>query len=553
MLAFMAFLPILVVVILMAGFNWPAKKALPVAWILTCIVALTAWNMDLKAVAGASIFGAFKALDVLIIIFGAILILNTMKQSGAMSVINQGFMGVTKDRRIQAVIIGWLFGAFIEGAAGFGTPAALAGPLLVGLGFPPLAAAMVALIFNSTPVSFGAVGTPIFGALSVLSTNLAAGNAPMTAEAFRLLLTRWVAVPHAVVGTFIPLLGICFLTKYFGKEKSIKPGLAAAPFAIFAGLAFTLPYLLAAWLLGPEFPSLIGAFIGLPIVLWAAKTGFLAPKKSWDFEDKDKWEDSWKSVVETAAAGDQGQNRMPLWLAWSPYALIALILVITRVPSLGIKAWLNNQVITIPAILGFEAFTYQLKYLYLPGTIPFILVALITVFLHRMPGEKVSMAWKSTFRQLVGATIALIFGVAMVQLMLNSNINPTRMDSMMVTMAKAAASIFGAAWPVVSPFVGVLGSFISGSNTVSNILFSSFQFDVATQLDISHIIIVSLQVLGGAVGNMICVNNVVAACATVGTLGVEGKLIRRNALPCFIYAIAAAVFMMIVMGAVDLY
>ncbi|MFZ5753786.1 MAG: L-lactate permease [Bacillota bacterium] len=555
MLALLAFLPIMVVVILMASFNWPAKKALPVAWALTCIVALTAWGMEIKAVLGATIFGALKALDVLIIIFGAVLILNTMKQSGAMATINKGFMGVTKDRRIQAIIIGWLFGAFIEGAAGFGTPAALAGPLLVGLGFPPLAAAMVALIYNSTPVSFGAVGTPIFGAMSTVSANLTAAGAPMSADAFRLLLTKYVALPHAVVGTFIPLLGICFLTKYFGEEKSIKPGLAAAPFAIFAGLAFTVPYLITAWFLGNEFPSLVGAFIGLPIVLWAAKNGIFMPKTTWEFVPENRWDNSWKSVMAATAATKERKEEatMPGWLAWAPYALIALILVVTRVPALGLKGWLTKQVIALPAIFGYKAFTYNLAYLYLPGTVPFILVAILTIFLHRMPGDKAALAWKMTFKQLVGATIALVFGVAMVQLMLNSNINPSKMPSMMVTMAKAAADIFGAAWPLVAPFVGVLGAFISGSNTVSNILFASFQFDVASQLKMSHTLIVALQVIGGAVGNMICVNNVVAACATVGTMGVEGTIIKRNAVPCFIYAIAAAFFVMFLMGVTNLY
>lgn len=533
MLALFAFLPILVVVIMMAGFNWPAKKALPLGWAICVVAAFVGWGMEFTAVAGATIFGFLKALDVLIIIFGAILILNTLKQSGAMATINSGFMNISKDRRVQAIIIGWLFGAFIEGAAGFGTPAALAGPLLVGLGFPPLAAAMVALIFNSTPVSFGAVGTPVFGAMSTLATPLKAAG--MEAEAFRLTLTQWVAIPHAIAGTFIPLLAVCFLTKFFGEDKSIKGGLAAAPFAIFAGLCFTIPYLVTASFLGTEFPSLVGAFIGMPIVLWAAKNNFLTPKTPWDF--KAKWEDNWSSG-QVAAKQEIEAPKMSLGLAWTPYALIALILVVTRVPSLGLKGWLTKQVIALPPIFGIKAFTYKLAYLYLPGTIPFILVALITHALHKMNGQQIRTAWGTTFKQLTGATIALMFGVAMVQLMLNSSINPVGLDSMMTTMAKAAAGMFGAAWPLFAPWVGILGAFISGSNTVSNILFAAFQYDVATQLNVSHTLIVALQVIGGAVGNMICVNNVVAACATVGAVGVEGLIIKRNFWPCAIYALA---------------
>jgi lactate permease len=548
MLAIMAVFPILVVVIMMAAFNYPAKKALPIAWILTCIVALTGWGMAPNTVLGASIYGALKSLDVLLVIFGAVLILNTLKQSGAMASINNGFKGITQDRRIQAIIIAWLFGAFIEGAAGFGTPAALAGPLLVGLGFPPLAAAMIALIYNTIPVPFGVVGVPTFGAMSVLEQSLA--SAPMSIEAFRFLLSKWIAIPQAVIGTFVPLLGLCFLTKYFGEERSIKPALAVAPFAIFAGLAFTVPFLVTAWFLANELPSLIGALIGLPIVLWAAKTGFLVPKRTWDFPEKNKWDETWIGINNNPE--QEEKSNMPLWLAWTPYFLIATILVLTRVPALGMKGWMIQQVITIPPIFGFSVFTYKLSYLFSPGTV-FTIIALVTVILHRMSIKQIKESWKTTFKQLASPLIALMFGVAMVQLMLNSNINPSNMDSMMVEMAKAAVALFGSAWPLVSPFVGVLGSFISGSNTVSNILFAAFQFDVATQLNISHTLIVSLQVIGGAMGNMICVNNIVAACATVGAIGVEGILIRRNFIPCVICTLAAAFFVMFLLKVTNIY
>ncbi|MFZ5969562.1 MAG: L-lactate permease [Bacillota bacterium] len=535
MYAFMAFLPILVTIIMMVGFNWAAKKALLVAWILAAVIALGVWKMDFHNVLAYSVFGVLKAIDVLIIIFGAILILNTLKQSGAMATINNGFNGITKDRRIQAIIIGWMFGAFIEGAAGFGTPAALAGPLLVGLGFPPLAAAMVALIFNSTPVSFGAVGTPIFGAMSTIANNLeATGVSP---EVFKMTMTKWIALSHGLVGSFIPLLAICLLTKFFGKEKSIKPGLEAAPFAIFAGFAFTVPYILIATVFGPELPSLVGAFIGLAIVVPAAKKGFLMPKKQWDFPPVSEWAQDWKSTTDT---GNVGEAKMSLLKAWTPYILIAVILVITRIPSFGLKNLLSAQEIVISNVLGVEKLNYALKWAYLPGTIPFMLVALITHVLHGMSGTQIKTAWSNTFKQLTGAAIALFAGVAMVQLMLNSGVNEAGLASMLTEMAKAAAGLAGNAYPFFAPFIGVLGAFMSGSNTVSNILFSSLQFETATILGMPQVLIVALQVIGGAVGNMICINNVVAVCATVGCIGVEGKIIKRNAVPCFIYGIIVA-------------
>lgn len=542
MLALLAFLPIALVIVLMVGMNWGSKKALPVGWIVAAIIALTAWKMAPMDVLGFSFLGVQKAIDVIIIIFGAILILNTLKQSGAMTTINNGFSNITKDKRIQVLIIGWMFGAFIEGAAGFGTPAALAAPLLIGLGFPPLAAAMVALILNSTPVSFGAVGTPVFGAMSTLSTDLAALG--VNTEAYTMALTAAVGSIHFLVGTFIPLMAIMLLTKVFGKEKSFKPALQAAPFAIFAGLCFTVPYYIISLTLGPELPSLVGALIGLVLVVFAAKKGFLMPKTVWDFDEKSKWEKSWLSTTDT---GNIGEAKMSLLKAWAPYIMIAVILVVTRIPSLGLKEFLNGLVITFPKFFGIEQ-AYVLKWAYLPGTIPFILVALVTHALHGMNGTQIKAAWKNSFKQVSGAAIALFAGIALVQLMLNSGVNNGGLSSMLAVMAQFLADISGGAYVFVAPFIGVLGAFMSGSNTVSNILFSSLQFQTAALLDMPEVLIVALQVVGGAIGNMVCINNVVAVCATVGVIGMEGQLIKRNAIPMVIYSLAAGTLVAILIA-----
>jgi lactate permease len=544
-LALIAFIPILFTVVMMTVFSWPAKRVMPFAWGIASIIAIWVWGMEILRVVASTVYGFLSAFNILIIIFGAILILNTLKRSGAMSTINRGFYGITPDRRVQAIIIGWMFGSFIEGAAGFGTPAALAGPLMVGLGFPPLAAAMVALIFDSTSVSFGAVGTPVIGGVgAVMKSTVVEQLGEGAYIPFLKSVGFWSALPHAIMGTFIPLLAICMLTAFFGprEKRSIKYGLAAAPFAIFAGLCFTIPYILTAALLGPEFPALVGALIGLPIVLVAASKGFLVPKDRWEFPSEDKWEGNWKGVVET---GSDEESNMPLWLAWTPYVLIALILVITRIPEFGIKEVLAGRVITWENIMG-SGISYTLPYLYLPGTIPFILVAVITVFLHRMPADRVKEAWGVTAKQIISPAIALFFAVAMVQVMVNSSVNIKEIDGMMLTMSKATAMAVGGAWPLVSPFVGVLGAFMSGSNTVSNVLFSQFQYGVAGQLGHPGVVTLAMQNIGGAVGNMVCVHNVVAACATVGLTGVEGIIIRRNLIPMFVYGLAVGLVGLVV-------
>jgi len=532
-LALIAALPILFTIVVMAGLNWPAKRALPGAWAVAFVLAFSVWKVDLRHAAASSLFGALSAINVLLIIFGAILILNTLKQSGGMATINRGFMGISRDRRVQVIIIAWMFEALLEGAAGFGTPAAIAAPLLVGLGIPPLGAAMIALIMNSTPVSFGAVGTPVAGAMSTLGPALQ--TLPGGAAAFQRALTGWTAIGHGIAGTFLPLLGLALLTRFFGKERSFRPALEAAPFALFAGLTFTAPYVLFAFLLGPELPSLLAGLLGLPVIIVAARRGFLVPRTVWDFGDESTWDEAWKSRVQP---GRETAANMSIFRAWLPYLLIALILILTRIPAIGLKQLLGSVNIVIPHILGVEGLTYSLPILYIPGTIPFALVALLLIPLHHMSMTQAVTAWKDTFRQISGAAVALLFGVAMVHLMLKSGVNHAGVDGMMSVMARGIASVTGVGYPLAAPFIGVLGAFMSGSNTVSNILFASLQYQTAQALGFSTVLIVALQNIGGAIGNMTCVNNVVAVCATVGTTGAEGTLIRRNAIPMVMYGVA---------------
>ncbi len=160
-LAVLAFLPIAVVALFLVGLRWSAAKAMPLSYLTAATLALFVWKVSTTQVAAATIHGLIVAASLLYIIFGAILLLNTLKESGGLKVIRQGFTDISPDRRIQVIIIAWLFGSFIEGSAGFGTPAAVAVPLMVGLGFPALAAVVSGMIIQSTPVSFGAVGTPI--------------------------------------------------------------------------------------------------------------------------------------------------------------------------------------------------------------------------------------------------------------------------------------------------------------------------------------------------------------------------------------------------------
>lgn len=558
MYALIAFVPLIFTVVVMAVFNWPAKRALPLAWLIASILAFSVWKMKIPDVGIFTLYGFLDTLNTLAVVFGAILVMNTMKRSGAIAVINNSFSSISNDRRIQMVIIGFVFGAFIEGAAGFGTPAALAAPLLIGLGFPPLAAAMTALILNSVPVCYGAVGTPTSAAFTAVKSSVE------NPDLFKAVLTKWTAIPHAIVCPIIIFIAMAMMCKFFGKEKSIKPALKAIPFIIFTAVIFDIPFLILASFLGPEFPSLIGALIALPVTMMAAKKGFLVPKDEWDFPEKTAWQQEWLST--TAVQEDEStkvKTNLSMFMAWLPYVIIGAILVVTRIPQIGLKGILTGTPalsFAIKNLLGIQNLNWKFNWAYNPGIIPFVLVALLTIVLHGMKGDQVKAAWKDTLSMVSGAAIALFFGIAMVQIFKYTNFNTLNesiiqpaiaagedwtklaqkdlaMPSMLYVMAKGLADLAGQAYIVVSPFIGVLGSFISGSNTVSNVLFTSLQFEAASQVGLPIVLIVVLQNLGGAIGNMTCINNIVSACATCGTVGREGLLVKKNALPMLIYSL----------------
>lgn len=544
LLSILATLPIISVFLFLVILRWPASKAMPVALIVTVITAMAVWDTPGNIIAGAAGKGVITAVNILFIVFGAILLLNTLKESGAISTIRQGFIDISPDRRIQAIIIAWLFGAFIEGAAGFGTPAAIAAPLLVAIGFPAMAAVIVALIIQSTPVSFGAIGTPILvGVNSGLSGQEAVLSSIGTTSYadYLLQITTSVAMFHGIVGFLIPLFMVAMLTRFFGKSRSFKEGLKVWKFALFAGLAFTVPYYIIAATLGPEFPSLLGALIGLLIVVPTAKSGILTPKNDeiFDFEKKEDWDPEWASPLNDEAEKVIGSKKISLLSAWFPYILVAILLVLTRTVD-GIKAIARHENVTITFTDMFgSGISVSSQPLYLPGAI-FIVVSLVTYLIHGMKGNAYGRAWRYSAKTMVSAAAALLFAVPMVQVFLNTGTE--KLQSMPLVLAEGVSNIVGPLWPMVSPTIGALGAFIAGSNTISNMMFSLFQFGTAQSIGLgvgSTALVVALQAIGGAAGNMICVHNVVAASATVGFVGKEGALIRKVLFPMAYYVLAA--------------
>ena len=344
-----------------------------------------------------------------------------------------------------------------------------------------------------------------------------------------------VAFLHAIAGTLVPLIVLGFVTRFFGENRSFADGLRVWRFALFAAFAMTIPYIIVANLLGPEFPALLGGLIGLAIVVTAAKRGLFMPDPSdyWDFPDKDKWDPEWSGTIEIR--DDSTKTTMSSLMAWAPYGLVGLLLVLTRLRALPFFGWLNAWSVRWPEILG-SSITASFQPLFLPGTV-FIVVSLTTFLLHRVDTASYAKAWSSSIKTTAAASIALVFTVPMVQVFINSGGGAAGFDRMPIALADGVASLAGSAWPIFAPFIGGLGAFVAGSNTVSNMMFSLFQFGVGERIGVDPSWMVALQAVGGAAGNMICVHNVVAASAVVGLLGKEGTVIRMTILPFVYYAL----------------
>ncbi|SIS88927.1 L-lactate permease [Salimicrobium salexigens] len=498
-------------------FRMAAKKGMAYSAVLVLLLAYTIWGMNGKVIAASVLEGGHKALTILFILFGAIVLLNTLRRTGAVDRINQGFRNISPDMRVQAVIVAFLFGSLLEGAAGFGTPAAVTGPLLVALGFNPLAAATLALVADSAAVPFGAVGTPLQVGLS----NLPGADGTLYNE----VAVRITQI-DMFTGSFVPLVLVVLLTMFFGKNRNWKDVLEIAPWALVVGFVYTSSALLYATLFGFEFVAILAALTGLLTASVTAGKGWLVPKRVW-MDAKQEGTEEKSSDISLVAA-------------WAPYVLIVVLLLLTRIVPVvrdAAKTWIDA---TWPDILGVEGITSAWEILYSPGSV-LVLATIASVFIQRKPFRHFLDASRESLFSMKDAALALFATLALVQVFSNSGMNTSDFVSMPQYIAGFLSENLGFMWLIVAPFLGEIGSFITGSATVSTLTFSPVQFNIAEQAGLGMRTVLALQLLGAAAGNMICVHNVVAAGTVVGLSGKEGEIIRKTVIPALLYGLMTGV------------
>ncbi len=489
MTAFLALLPILAIVVLMVALHWPAARAGLVGLVVALPVALFVFDWQgpaaapglAAALAGLGGEAGFTALTILWIVFPALWIHEFQLANGATETIREALGRLTSDPRLVALLVGWFFALFAEGAAGFGTPVALAAPILVGLGMAPIQAVSLALVGHAVGVSFGAVGTPVMAQLAV--TELAPRS-----------LAGATALLHAALGWTMALA-------LYRLQVAETPTGAGWSWPLLAAFSFLLPYVAIAWLVGPELPTLGAALLG---------GGFFA----WQVRRREK----------RAVQGEPALPARELVLAGLPYLVLLVLILATRLIG-PLKTALSG--IEIHWTLFDGGYGGQFAPLYHPGTM--LLLGLLTAAIVRRSSfaELAATAGQAAAR-LPQVALALLAMLTLARLMVHSG--------MIERLAEAAAGLTGQAWPLLAPATGALGTFVTGSATASNILLTDFQTATAGALGLSSLWLVAAQGFGAAVGNIICPHNIVAGNATVGLTGKEGPVLRRMLGPALLYA-----------------
>jgi lactate permease len=503
--------PFAALFILLIPFRRPAWQAAPIAYAITIIIALFVWEIT-GAVLAASVFNALIVfLELMLIVVFALLVLNIMIETGALDTVKTAIGGITSDKRVLAMLLAWGLVGFIEGIAGFGTPAVIAAPVLVYFGMSPLKAVAICLIGNSTAVPFGAAGTPVV----IGFAGLGLADEVISDAVF------YAAAVHTPMSIFITCFIACIVTMDTPKGSFRS----FVPFAVFSALSFSLPYLAIAYFVGPELPAIIGGIVALTAISYAAKRGFLLPSTPDELKVS---ENDGKSDEESVALG-------AMLRGFAPFIVMSLALIVSRTVP-GMREMLEDVTITFGEFAGTEL--EDLTPLYTPYF--YLALALVTALVvFRIDGRVLKAAASSTYERIRTASIVLIFIIALTQLLLISDTNQADLPSIPEVLGEGFADLLGGTFVVFSGFLGALGSFMTGSATVSNLLFGSLQADAARALESPTAIFLALQLIGAGVGNMISLSNIAMAAGAAGLDSREGEVIRETIIPVVVVCLVA--------------
>jgi lactate permease len=498
----LALLPVLVVVVLMLVFRWGGSRAGGVGWFTAVLVAVLAFGAGFTLLAYAQVKAVLLSLDVLFIIWSALLLFNIAREAGAIRMIGRALPGLTGDPVMQSLLIGWLMVSFLQGMGGFGVPVAVCAPLLVGLGYTPIQAVAMASIGHGWAVTFGSLASS-FQTLMAVTGLPGEILAPLSA-----LLLGIASFPS---GLLVALIG--------NGWKGLKRALA--PVFVISIVMGTVQFLLATggvWTLGATGAGIAGLAAGF----------FIARLPSYRAESAAA--EASAADVSEALPGDLPDQDRSLWLSLSAYGLLVIL------------AFTINLIAPVDAFLSRVALTLQFPELQTkfgwvtpagsgrvinlfghPGAI-LLYTCVIGFILYRAVGYIQPGALKGILSRVVksgvNSSLGILAMVALASVMLHSG--------MTFLLAQGLSESFNRElYPAVAPFIGALGAFITGSNNNSNVLFAALQQNAAELMNLSIPLILAAQTAGGALGSVLAPAKVIVGCSTVGLAGEEGAVMRK--------------------------
>ncbi len=490
----LAFLPVLVVVVLMLVFRWGGSRAGGLGWFTAVIVAVLAFGAGFELLAYAQVKAVLLSLDVLFIIWSALLLFNIAREAGAIRMIGRALPAMTGDRVMQSLLIGWLMVSVLQGMGGFGVPVAVCAPLLVGLGYSPVQAVAMAAIGHGWAVSFGSLASA-FQTLMAITGLPGEVLAPFTA-----LFLGIACIPS---GLLVALIG----NGWKGLKRALVPVLVI-------GLVMgVVQYLLATsglWTLGATGAGIAGLITGL---LWMRLPAYRMKV----------------DAVNLPPEAEEGRGKS-LWLSLLAYGL--LVVLAFSINLIGpVDAFLSqvNVNLNFPVLttsLGWETAAGPGRSINIfghPGAI-LLYTCIISYIIYRRVGYIQKGALRGILGRVVksgvNSSLGILAMVGLASVMLHSG--------MTYLLAQGLSEgISGTIYPAVAPFIGALGAFITGSNNNSNVLFSVLQMNAAQLLNLSIPLILGAQSAGGALGSVLAPAKVIVGCSTVGLAGQEGLVMRK--------------------------
>ena len=485
----LAIVPVLLFIVLMAFFKMPGDRSSVISLIVTMLIALFGFHFAIDDLACSFLYGALKAVSpILIIIVMAIFSYNVLLKTRKMEIIKQQFTSISTDKSIQVLLLTWGFGGLLEAMAGFGTAVAIPAAILISLGFKPVFSAVVSLIANSVATAFGAIGTPVL--VLAKETSLDVQN-----------LSTNVVLQLSVLMFLIPLV-LLFLTD--PKLKSLPKNLFLA--LLVGGVSLTSQYMAARYM-GAESPAIIGSILSIIVIVIYGK--LTAPKE----------ERARKNPLRTK----------DILNAWSIYLLILLLIILTSPLFPGLRHTLeNNWVTRISLPVGDSTLNYTISWLTHAGVLLFIGTFIGGLIQGAGVKEMFTVLWH-TVKQLKKTFITVICLVGL----------STIMDTagMIAVIATALATATGSLYPLFAPVIGCLGTFITGSDTSSNILFGKLQASVAGHINVSPDWLSAANTVGATGGKIISPQSIAIATSASNQQGKEGEILKA-AIP---YALAYVV------------